>query len=67
MQLHTFTPIYLIETPFNDFAIRADPDRAALFTYGNMIYDISNPTLVDLTRKFFVLYTHMNVYLYYYK
>ena len=54
-----------IETPFNTFANREDPDQAALvraawsgstlFAYGNMIrYD---PTLVDLTSSFFVLHT----------
>ena len=51
--------LYLIETPFNAFANRADPD---LFAYGNMIkYD---PTLVDPTRNFFVLCTNMKSYLY---
>ena len=38
--------LYLIETPFNAFSNRADPDQAALvitlFAYGNLIrYDIS--------------------------
>ena len=62
--------LYLIETPFNTFANRADPVQAALvraawsgsslFAYGNMIrYD---PTLVDLTSIFFVLCTSMKVY-----
>ena len=57
--------LYLIEVPFDTFANRADPDQAALvrpvcsgsslFAYGNMIrYD---PTPVDLTSNFFVLYT----------
>ena len=51
--------LYLIETPFNGFASRADLDQAALvrpawsgstlFSYGNLIrYD---PTLVDLLFK----------------
>ena len=64
--------LYLIETPFNAFSNKADPDQAALvraawsgstlFAYGNMIkYD---PTLVDqtLTSNFFVLCTNMKVY-----
>ena len=52
----------------------ADPDQAALiraalsgstlFAYGNMIkYD---PTLVDLTSNFFVLYTNKKVIYYNY-
>ena len=48
-----------IERPFNTFANRADTNQAAarsgstLFAYENMIrYD---PTLVDLTSKFFAL------------
>ena len=55
--------LYLIETPFNAFENRADPDQAALvraarlgstlFAYRNMIR--YNPTLVGLTSKFFVL------------
>ena len=66
-----FSPLilYLIETPFDTFANRADPDqevRAArlgstLFAYGYMIrYD---PTLVDLTSKSFVLYTNVKIYI----
>ena len=64
----------IIETPFNTFANRADPDQAALiraalsgstlFVYGNMIrYD---PTLVDMESNFFVLCTNLKVYLYNY-
>ena len=55
--------IYLIETPFDNFANRLDPDQAALtraaksgsalFAYGNMI--IYDPTLVYLTCNVFVL------------
>ena len=66
--------LYLIETPFDTFANRADTDQAALvraassgstlIAYGSMIrYD---PTLVDLTNNFFVLCTNMKVYLYNY-
>ena len=61
--------LYLIETPFSSFANREDPDKAALvgatraawsgsnlFAYGNMIrYD---PTLVEMTSKFFDLFTN---------
>ena len=35
--------LYLIETPFNPFANRADPDQGTLFVYGNMT--LSDPTL----------------------
>ena len=62
--------LYLIETPFNAFANRADPDQAALvraawsvsilFAYGNMIRYA--PILADLTSSFFVLCTNMKVY-----
>ena len=66
--------LYPIETPFDAFANRADPDQAALvraarsgstlFVNGIVIrYD---PTLVDLTSIFFVLRTNMKVYLYNY-
>ena len=64
----TFNPL-LIETPFNAFANRTNPDQAALsgftlFAYGNMIrYD---PSLMDLASNFFVLCTNVNVYLYNY-
>ena len=65
---------YLMEPPLDTFANKADPNQAALvraarsestlFAYGNTIrYD---PTLVDLTIYFFVLYTNMKVYLYNY-
>ena len=67
--------LYLIETPFNTFANRVDPDQAALkelpdqglpclIAYGNMIRN--DPTLVDLTSNFFVLCTNAKVYLYNY-
>ena len=52
---------YLIETPFNTFANRADPDQAALvssclFAYGHMIrYD---HTLEDLTCNFFIYFMY---------
>ena len=57
--------LYLIETRFNNFANRADPDQIAplraalsgptLFACGNVIrYD---PSLVDLTSHFFGLFT----------
>ena len=67
--------LYLIETPFNTFANKADPDQAALVRaawsgstlvclWKNIIrYD---PTLVDLTSHFFVLCTNVKVYLYNY-
>ena len=57
--------IYLIETPFNTFANRADPDQAAtLFVSGNALkYD---PTQVDLTSNFFILCRNVKVYLYNY-
>ena len=51
-----------IETPFNAYAIRVDPDL--LFAYEK--YYISDPTLVDLTSYFFVLCTNMNIYLHNY-
>ena len=44
LSLHVALTLYLIETPFNSFANRVDPDQAALlrsgstlFAYGNMI------------------------------
>ena len=65
--------LYLIETPFNSFANRADPDQTALvravwstlFAYGKLII-YYGPTLVDLTSHFFVLCTNVIVYLYNY-
>ena len=65
-------PIYLIETAFDTFANRADPDQtaliraawpeSALFAYENLIrYD---PTLVDLTSNFFVQYTQTWIFIY---
>ena len=61
-----YLTLYLIETPFNAFANRAGPDQAALvrttwsgstlFAYG-WKYDISDPTIVDLTSNFFALCT----------
>ena len=66
--------LYLIETPFNTFANRADPGQTALiraawpgstlFAYGNMTrYD---PTQVDLKSNFPVLCTKVKVNLYNY-
>ena len=50
--------LYLIETPFDAFANRADPDQAVgstLFTYGRIIrYD-------PKTSNFFVLCTNVKV------
>ena len=66
--------IYLMETPFDNFANRLDPDQAALtraaksgsalFGHGNMI--IYDPALVDLTCNVFVLCTNVKVNLYNY-
>ena len=55
--------LYLIETPFNTFANRADPDQAALLGAA-----WSGPTLfalVDLTN-FLLLCSNVNIYLYNY-
>ena len=62
---------YLIETPFNTFANRTDPDQAALLPDQGLLclllkYDISDPTQLDLTNNFFVLCTNMKVYIYNY-
>ena len=49
------------------FANRAGPDKAALIRVYCVClwkYDISDPTLVDLTSNFFVPFTNMKVYLY---
>ena len=46
--------LYLIETPFNAFAKRADPDQAALirvYSFCLWKHDISDPTLVELTSN----------------
>ena len=64
-----FLTLYLMETSFNTFANRTDPDQTALCAstlcaYGNMIR--SDPTLVDLTSNFFVLCTNVKVYFYNY-
>ena len=64
--------LYLIERPFNAFANRADPDQLELQDEGQLClikwkYDISDPTLADLTSNFFVLCTNMKVYLYNYQ
>ena len=67
--------LYLIETPFDTLANRADPDQTSLkelpdqglpclIAYGNMIRH--DHTLVDLTINFFVLCTNAKVYLYNY-
>ena len=57
-----------IETHFNTFANRADPDQAALIRaatlYGIVIRYY--PTLVDLTSNFFVLCANMKVSLFNY-
>ena len=61
-----YLSLYVIEMPFSMFANRAVPDQAAstLFACGNMIrYD---PTLVELTSNFFVLFTNVKDYLYSY-
>ena len=57
--------LYLIETPFNTFANRADPDQAALVDDSVCLwqYDISDPIQVDLTSNFF---TNIKVYLFNY-
>ena len=66
--------LFPIETPFNTFENRADPDqeelpdkscliRYTLFAYENIRYE---PILVDLTSNFFVLCTNMKIYLYNY-
>ena len=70
MLFHSLT-LYL-EMLSSTFANRVDQDQAALlravssgstlFAYGNMI--IFDPTLVDLTRNFFVLCTNVKFYLY---
>ena len=73
---YTFLTLYPIETPFDAFANRADPDQAALvraawsvstlFAYGNMTwkYDISDPTLVVLTRILYSMYQHESLFIY---
>ena len=57
--------LYLIETPFNTFANRADPDQAALVDDSVCLwqYDISDPIQVDLTSNFF---DNIKVYLFNY-
>ena len=57
--------LYLIETPFNTFVNRADPDQAALVDDSVCLwqYDISDPIQVDLTSNFF---TNIKVYLFNY-
>ena len=64
--------IMLIETTFNPFAKRPDPDKKALvraawsgsplYAYGYMI--IYDPKVVDLMCKLFVLCTNVKLYLY---
>ena len=58
--------LYLIETPFNSFANRVDLDQAALtsclirvFSVCLWVYDISDPTFVDMAINFFVLCTNI--------
>ena len=57
--------LYLIETPFNTFANRADLDQAALVddSVCSWKYDIYDPIQVDLTSNFF---TNIKVYLFNY-
>ena len=62
--------LYLIDTPYNAFANKADLDQAALLRVNSVClwkYDISDPTLMDLTSNCFVLLCiNMKVYLYNY-
>ena len=63
--------LFLIETPFNAFANRVDPDQAQLPDQDLLLfplrkYDISDPTQVDLTSNFIALCANMKVYLYNY-
>ena len=61
--------LYPIETPFDSFANRADPDQAALIRVYSVClwkYDLADSTLVDLASNFFVLCTSKKVYLYNY-
>ena len=60
-----------METAFNTFANRADPDQAAL-TQAALVqvyyvclwkYDVSDPTQLDLTSNLFVLYTNMKLFI----
>ena len=67
-----FLTLYLREMPFNTFAIRANPDQAALVRCawsGSTLFAFANktrydPTLVDLTSSSFVLCTNVKPYLY---
>ena len=66
---HVLTPVYLIETPFNAFANRADLNQAAptrVYSICLWKYDTANPTHMNLTSNSFVLCTNMKVYLYNY-
>ena len=58
--------LYLIEKPFNAFVNRAVSDQIRVYYNCLWKYDISDPTLVDLTSNIFVLYTNINIYLYNY-
>ena len=75
---HFSLTLYLIETHVNTFANRADPDQdqaahglpdQGLFCLllEIQMYDLSDPTLVDLTSNFSVLCTNMKVCLPVYK
>ena len=66
---HGILTLYLIETPLNAFANRADPDKATLvrstlFANGNRIR--CDPSLEYMTSNFSVLCTNVKVYLYNY-
>ena len=65
--------LYHIQTPFNTFANRADPDQAALvraaWSYRSTLFACDNAsrydhTLVDLTSCFFVFVICTNVKVY---
>ena len=65
--------LYLMATPFNNFANRVNLNRAAVVELPDhgllgclWKYDISDPTLVDLISNFFVLCTNTKVKLYHY-
>ena len=72
MIIYVYNTLPHIETHFNTFANRADPDQTSLvkaawsgssqFAYEHMIR--CDHTLVGLTSNFFVLCTNVKVYLY---
>ena len=60
--------MYLIDTHFNTFANRAEPDQAALVRisicsvcYGNMIR--YNSTLLVMTSNFFLMYKRVSLFI----